>query len=216
MSSDEEPSRHTVLKEAAYVDSSAAISAFYRLHMYAVHFGKLPMAIFAAYKALQKLEQLHAEAGLKSSPLPIDGWVRAGLWLALETYLVAPQQPGITDKKQIISFKRALENEWNVYRRWFALTVLMEEKNIKLDAAAHLLAVPGAQWRTQRRAFEYVEKIFSDANSPEFDGDDDQPRALIKSRDMSPTQRLLSIFNVPPNAGRSFAPPTISRPTNTA
>ena len=104
------------------------------------------MAIFATYKALQRLEKLHNEprqdggsSRKPSSAIAIPAWVRDGLWLALETYMVKPQQPGVTDKKQTISFKRALNTEWKIYRRWFEVKSHMADNEVESMETGHLV-----------------------------------------------------------------------------
>jgi hypothetical protein len=187
-------------------DRSAAVSAFHRLHVYALKSGKSALAIFAVYKALQKLEQRegeeHENSASKPTPIPLVStpvWVRDGLWFALETYMIQPRQPGITEGKRVIEFKAALDAEWELYLQWFAVKSDKDANQLEtIEPCLRRLTKLGYSKDKLRKAFNSVEKMFSDANSSEFDGEGERPRAPVQSRDMVPTRTLLKIFKTMP------------------
>jgi hypothetical protein len=192
---------HLPLSKRDPADHLAALSAFQRLYLYANQSGKTALAIFAVYKALQKLEEstLQQEGDGEDTRAPpstiaIPAWVRSGLWLAFKTYLVSPSQPGVTDKKRPIRFTQALTDDWDIVRRWCLVSSFMLEHGAKRHRAAQHHASPGAAKDALLRAYDDIEELFSEANNQNLLDEHGKPLAYIESRDLVPTQKLLSIF----------------------
>jgi hypothetical protein len=172
----------------------------YRLYLYASQSGRTALAIFAVYKALQKLEEPPlpqvdgGEVVASASTIAIPAWVRSGLWFAFETYLLRPGQPGVTDKKRSVGFQKALTDDWDDVRRWCRVKSFMLQHNKKPDPAARKLASTGNGRDTLLRAYKDIEEFLSEANSQTLVDEHSRPLEYIESRDLVPTQKLLSIF----------------------
>src|SRR4051812_38505914 len=98
--------RHRALVNRNAHDYLAALSSYRRLFEFSRKSGNSAMAIFAVYKALQRLEvdQTHIAPGAaghnSGSELSVPRWVYDGVWLALNSYLLNPQQGGMTAGKR--------------------------------------------------------------------------------------------------------------------
>jgi hypothetical protein len=130
---------HLPLSKRDPADQPAALSAFQRLYLHASQSGRTALAIFAVYKALQKLEEPSLpqvddgeEVATSASTTAIPAWVRCGLWFAFETYLLRPAQPGVTDKKRSVGFQKALTDDWEDVRRWCLVKSFMLQHKKKL------------------------------------------------------------------------------------
>ena len=182
-------------------NQSAAVSAFHRLYLYARESGKSALAIFAVYKGLQKIEERIDKIqdvdllGGPADAIIMPPWIRDGLWFAMETYLIHPQQRGITEKKRVIEFKAALRSEWDDYLLWFAVKKhMVDNESSSIDPAVKPLVRRGLSADTLRRAYKRVEQMFKDANTMQVSDSRGVTLSHVQPRDIVPTQRLLAIF----------------------
>jgi hypothetical protein len=187
-------------------DRAAAVEAFHRLYLFAREENYPALAVFAAYKAVQKLdEEAIADEGLAldgpdypgATALPL--WVRDGLWFTLEKYVLNLKQKPSSDKQTPISFSSALEKHWTTYARWFHVFTLQHEHSISIDAACSKAAgqVGGLTSRHMRREFDKVDDLIRQANEKAgkaYESSEGTPLTHIEPRDLVPTGRLLSIF----------------------
>src|SRR5260370_12063828 len=115
-------SNETASGKPGAVHRAAAVEAFHRLYRFARGANYPPLAVFSAYKAVQKLD----EEAIADEGLAIDGadypgatalplWVRDGLWFTLEKYVLNLKQKPSSDKQTPISFSFTLEKHWTTY-----------------------------------------------------------------------------------------------------
>jgi hypothetical protein len=180
------PYPETVSRDPA--DVHAALGAFRRLYEYALRNEDAALAVFAAYKALQKVDRKTNEERIQ-----IPKWVADGLWRALETYIMNMKHPSTGPKHQKTSFKVALRRLLRKYQRWYA----MHEKvgsGEAIETAAHNLASKGRGQKILEQDYRTIRKLWEVANSLQLAYEDGQPLPPISPRDLVPTQRLLQIL----------------------
>jgi hypothetical protein len=165
-------------------DVSAALGAFHRLYKHALATDNTAMAVFAAYKALQK-----AEDRLANNAIAVPAWVSEGMWLALENYLRHPL--GRANKNRL-AFSEEMKKFLREYNRWYKVSNQMALTNKKADPAMDDVAAPGAKKRALQDAYGLIRRYLDEANSREaLSEEDGEPLPQITPRDLVPTRKLL-------------------------
>jgi hypothetical protein len=169
-------------------DAGAALGAFRRLYEHALATDNTALAVFAAYKALQKVE------GPTNSPfsdINIPVWVSDAMWLALQTYIMNLRHRLGRENKQKTLFRIAMKKFLREYQRWYLVHDHMGRTGRKLDPATHDLARKGAGKRVLEDAYRFIEKHLSEANARVVFDDKGSPLPAVSARDLVPTRRLL-------------------------
>ena len=184
-------------------DRSGAVEAFQRLHLYACETGDHALATFAVYKALQKVEEEalidignipEALRNTVSDAVPLPGWVRAGLWTTLETYIINPKLPGRTPKQRVETFLSSLEKKWKIYSRWYAFYLKSLPTPSEKSTKGKEERVDPDTNRPGRRARASLQGFLDRMNQKPYQRNLGGTLAYVEPRDLIPTGKLLKVF----------------------
>jgi hypothetical protein len=172
-------------------DHAAAVSAFRRLHQYAVATEDRALATLAILKALQKLENEAEFDGKDLRALVLPAWVRSGIWDALAQLLGTK-----TARARSEPFTQSMGRLGLRYRRWAIIKKHLVENAGTAHSAAKALGdhTGGGSQKSLVRGYEYIETVIQKANEFKAFEAGKEPQ-LIEARDLIPTQRLEAILD---------------------
>lgn len=178
-------------------DASNAVSAFRRIYEYGSLHGYPSLMIFAAYKALQKLESAHDKIPYKSATdgectrpdMTLPPWVLDGLWLVVES-LAHPKNGKSQFALTSGAFPSNLAKLWSDYDCWYPIWKLVNQQNLKLNAAVVRLYGDPSVGQAGGRAYKRIEKLLSDLNSAPLSDELGKKLAPVQPRDLLATNHL--------------------------
>jgi hypothetical protein len=176
--------RYPPLQYRSPANHSHALSAFRRLHIYAVQSNHGALAAFAVLKALQKLEE--AGAGVETD----ESWLKGGLWIAFDSFVIND----VVQKK--MKFRSAMDQLIRKHRCWHAMKTYMDEHRLESPtAASEAMTQPSGFGgpKTMVRHFNVIAKILNEANDLEL-VEDGLELKRVEARDLVPTQKLQVSF----------------------
>ena len=156
------------------------------------------MAVFAAYKAFQKLEEVARGSVLpqgstarllSTDPVSVPSWVRAALWDTLEMLLT----PGKASTGRRTTFLTSLKRTWCRYSLWFGITSTRVARATK-SVPKVVREQDAGDGVARKTAYEWLEALKNGANARHYEDENGKRLANVEPRDLIPTGQLLQIF----------------------